>query len=39
MIRVLFVFFVVMGFMCNMANAQSAGVSSSDDDTVTKVIC
>ncbi|KYW91682.1 TrbC/VirB2 family protein [Ehrlichia ruminantium] len=40
MIKVLFVFFVVIGFMCSMTHAQSAEASSSgDDDTVTKVIC
>ncbi|QLK53649.1 TrbC/VirB2 family protein [Ehrlichia ruminantium] len=40
MIKFLLVFFVFMGFVCSMANAQSAQASSNgDDDTVTKVIC
>ncbi|WP_148261644.1 TrbC/VirB2 family protein [Ehrlichia ruminantium] len=40
MIKFLLVFFVFMGFVCSMANAQPAQASASgDDDTVTKVIC
>ncbi|GAT75730.1 type IV secretion system protein VirB2 [Ehrlichia ruminantium] len=40
MIKVLLVFFVIIGFMCSMTHAQSVQASTSgDDDTVTKVIC
>ncbi|CAI27339.1 TrbC/VirB2 family protein [Ehrlichia ruminantium] len=40
MIKFLLVFFVFMGFMCNIVHAQSApAATNGDDDTVTKVIC
>ncbi|GAT76661.1 type IV secretion system protein VirB2 [Ehrlichia ruminantium] len=39
MIRVVLMFFVVIGFMGTMVSATAVATPTSDDDTVTKVIC